>query len=134
LFDGFSSAREATKVKGLNDVLKLNVGDTMDPFTLIEFDRPIKYWFSLNSLFFSCQTGYVLSSNDNGTKLALDLIAGKPTYKYKIWWFLFKHVHGVLANKALRVSIDICTRSHAPRESANCSHSGAGGYHAERRN
>lgn len=103
LFDGFRSAWEATKIKGLNEVLKLNVGDAMGPFTLIESKRPIKYWFSLNSLFFSCQTGYVLSSNDNGTELGLNLIAENPTLKDKIWWLLFKYLHGLFANKALRV-------------------------------
>lgn len=103
LFDGFHSAWEATKIKGLNEILELNVGDTMGPFTLIQSNRPNRYWFSLDSLFFRCQTGYVLSPNENGTELGLNLIAENPAFKEKIWWFLFKYFHGLLANKALRV-------------------------------
>jgi hypothetical protein len=103
LFDGSRSAWEATKLKGLNDVLKLSVGDTMGPFTLIESIRPIRYQFSLNSLFFSCQTGYSLVTNEYGTELSFDLIAENPPFKDKIWWFFFKPFHGLFANKALRV-------------------------------
>ena len=85
LVDGLRSAWEAARLKKPNDALKLNVGDTMGPFTLIELDRPMKYWFSLKSLFFDCRTGYSLFSKDGGTELSFDLIAENPTFKEKIW-------------------------------------------------
>ena len=103
LVDGLRSAWEAVRLKKPNDALKLNVGDTMGPFTLIELDRPMKYWFSLKSLFFDCRTGYSLFSKDGGTELSFDLIAENPTFKEKLWWFLFKPFHGLFANKVLHV-------------------------------
>ncbi len=103
LVDGLRSAWEAKNFKRPNDVLQLNVGDTMGPFTLTELERPIKYWFSLKSLFFNCQTGYSLKTNDGVTELSFDLISENPTFKEKLWWFGFKPVHGLFANKVLHV-------------------------------
>jgi len=53
--------------------------------------------------FFSCQTGYSLTANSNGTELGFDLISENPTLKEKVWWFLFKPFHGLFANKVLSV-------------------------------
>jgi hypothetical protein len=103
LVDGLSSAWEAVRRRKPDDVLKLNVGDTMGPFTLTESERPIRYWFTLKSLFFDCQTGYSLHSNDGVTELSLDLIAEKPTFRERIWWFIFKPFHGLFADKVLHV-------------------------------
>ena len=112
LVDGPRSAWDAAKFKRPNDVLKLNVGDTMGPFTLTEFDRPMKYWFTLKSLFFNCQTGYSLLTNEGGTVLSFDLIAENPTFKEKIWWFLFKPFHGLFANKVLHVIKEKIDHNH----------------------
>jgi len=57
----------------------------MGPFTLIELERPNKYWFSLRSFFFNCETGYILSYKNGKTKLNFDLIVENPTFKEKIW-------------------------------------------------
>ena len=103
LVDGPSAAWEAARLKRPDDVLKLNEGDTMGPFTLTVFERPTKYWFTLKSLFFDCQTGYSLCSNDGVTELSFDLIAENPTFKEKIWWFFFRPFHGLFANKVLHV-------------------------------
>jgi hypothetical protein len=84
-------------------VLKLNEGDKMGPFTLTELKKPIKYHFSLKSLFFNCQTGYSLHTKNGVTVLCFDLFAENPTLKEKIWWFVFKPFHGLLANKVLHV-------------------------------
>ncbi len=103
LVDGLRSAWEAARLKRPNDVLKLNVGDTMGPFTLTELERPMKYWFSLKSLFFNCQTGYSLNTNGGVTELSFDLTSENPTFKEKVWWFVFKPFHGLFANKVLHV-------------------------------
>lgn len=103
LVDGLSSAWEAARIRRPDFVLKLSVGDTMGPFTLTEFERPTKYWFSLKSLFFDCQTGYSLHSKNGVTELSFDLIAENPTFKERIWWFIFKPFHGLFANKVLNV-------------------------------
>jgi len=103
LVDGLSSSWKAAKLRRADDVLKLNVGDTMGPFTLTEFGRPTKYWFSLKSLFFDCQIGYSLHSKDGVTELSFDLFAENPNFKERIWWFIFKPFHGLFANKVLHV-------------------------------
>ncbi|MBC2710432.1 MAG: hypothetical protein HGJ94_05370 [Desulfosarcina sp.] len=38
-----------------------------------------------------------------GQSLVFDLIAENPTFKEKLWWFLFKPFHGLFANKVLHV-------------------------------
>ncbi len=103
LVDGLRTAFEAIKFKRPTDILKLNVGDTMGPFTLTELERPMKYWFSLKSLFINCQTGYTLNTNGGMTELNFNLISENPTFKEKVWWFVFKPFHGLFANKVLHV-------------------------------
>ena len=103
LVDGLNSAREAIKIDREVQELKLSLGDKMGPFTLTEFERPRKYWSTLKSYFFSCQTGYSLMANSNGTELGFDLISEISTLKEKVWWFLFKPLHGLFANKVLSV-------------------------------
>jgi hypothetical protein len=112
LVDGLHSAWEATRSQRPDDVLKLNIGDTMGPFTLTGIERPMKYCFSLKSLFFNCQTGYFLYSKDGVTELSFDLIAENPTYKEKIWWFVFKPFHGLFANKVLNVIKEKAEHNH----------------------
>jgi len=104
--DGLSSAWKAVRFNKLDDVLKLSVGDTMGPFTLTELEWPKKYWFSMKSLFFNCQTGYSLHTNEGVTVLSFNLIAENPTFREKIWWFIFKPFHGLFTNKALHVIKD----------------------------
>ncbi len=103
LVDGFHAAIEAAGVKRPEDILILNVGDSMGPFTLTESEKPLKYWFTLTSFFFKCQTGYSLSSNGNTTTLNFDLIAENPSFMEKVWWLFIKPLHGLFANKVLRV-------------------------------
>jgi hypothetical protein len=101
--DGFKAAIEAAGIEKPYDVLILNVGDTMGPFTLTGKEKPIKYWFTLKSFFFNCQTGYSLSFNGSETTLCFDLIAEDPSFKEKVWWLLFKPFHWIFANKSLSV-------------------------------
>lgn len=103
LVDGLRTAIEAIKVERPNDVLILNVGDSMGPFTLTESERPYKYMFTLRSVFFNCRTGYSLSSNGNMTTVSFDLIAENPSFLNKVWWFFIKPFHVIFANKVLRV-------------------------------
>ena len=49
--NGFKAAIEAVSIEKPDDVLILNVGDTMGPFTLTEKEKPIRYWFTLKSFF-----------------------------------------------------------------------------------
>jgi hypothetical protein len=101
--DGLKAAIEAVNVQKPEDTMVLNVGDTIGPFTLAVKEKPLKYWFSLKSFFFNCQTGYSLSSNSSETTLYFDLIAENPSFKEKIWWLIFKPFHWIFANKTLRV-------------------------------
>ncbi len=103
LVDGLRSAIEAMSIEKPNDSLVLSVGDSMGPFQLTELEKPLKYWFTLKSFFFNCQTGYSLSINGNMTTLSFDLIADDPKIMEKVWWFFVKPIHGLLANKVLKV-------------------------------
>ena len=101
--DGLRAAIEAMNIENPNDALVLNVGDSMGPFQLTELEKPLKYWFTLKSFFFNCRTGYSLSSKGNITTLYFDLIAEDPGLTEKVWWFFVKPIHGLLANKVLKV-------------------------------
>ena len=103
LVDGLRAAIEAMSIEKPNDSLVLHVGDSMGPFQLTEIEKPLKYWFTLRSFFFNCRTGYSLSSNGNMTTLSFDLIADDPKIKGKVWWLFVKPIHGLLANKVLKV-------------------------------
>jgi hypothetical protein len=80
----------------------LELGDTMGPFTLTEVRPPERYIFTLESFFICCRTGYVLSATAIGTLLIFDMIAERPTRGERIWWFLFKPMHALMAWKVLR--------------------------------
>jgi hypothetical protein len=103
LVDGFKAAMASAKIEKPEETLILNVGDTIGPFTLKTKNKPLTYWFSLESFFFNCQTGYSLSYNGSESTLCFDLIAENPNVKERIWWLLFKPFHSIFANKALRV-------------------------------
>jgi hypothetical protein len=103
LVDGMRAAREAIHVENSEDFLVLKVGDKMGPFTLSKLENPVAYLFTLDSLFFSCQTGYSLTPSGRGTLLGFDLISKAPTYRDRIYWYLIKPMHLLLACKVLRV-------------------------------
>lgn len=103
LVDGLDSAREAMTVDFDRAELRLDVGDTMGPFTLAVKERPKYYGFSLESLFFKCDTGYCLTAQSGGTDVSFDLIAKNPTAKEKLWWFFVKPIHRLFGKKVLRV-------------------------------
>jgi hypothetical protein len=97
--------RSATRVMGIDrpeDVMILEVGDSMGPFTLTEAKRPFKYWFAVRSFFINCETGYLIYSKDSPTILHFHTIMENPRFREKIWWFLIKPIHIVFANKVLR--------------------------------
>ncbi len=101
--DGLGAAIKAVGMEKPDDIMILNVDDSMGPFTLTESEQPVKYWFTLRSLFFNCRTGYSLSAHNSMTILNFDLIAEKPNTMEKVWWFFIKPFHGIFANKVLRV-------------------------------
>ncbi|MCP4370465.1 MAG: hypothetical protein GY797_20490 [Deltaproteobacteria bacterium] len=101
--DGFRAAVEVLRIEKAKDTLVLNLDDSMGPFQLTQLEKPLKYGFTLRSFFFNCQTGYCLSSNGNMTTLYFDLIAEDSGLMEKIWWFFVKPIHGLLANKVLKV-------------------------------
>jgi hypothetical protein len=103
LVDGFGSARAAARLSRPEKELRLEIGDTLGPFTLIESEKPTRYWFSLNAVFFECRTGYSLSPLDGGTELCFDLIAENPTFVERLWWLAFKPFHVLFADKVLQV-------------------------------
>ncbi len=106
LVDGFRAAIEAISIEKPNVSFVLNVGDSMGPFQLTESEKPLKYWFSLRSFFFNCRTGYSLSSHGSMTTLYFNLIAEDSRLLEKVWWFFMKPIHGLLANKVLKVIKD----------------------------
>ncbi|MFC1532766.1 hypothetical protein ACFL7M_05315 [Thermodesulfobacteriota bacterium] len=101
--DGLRSAIEEIGADKPEDVLILNVGDSMGPFTLTEAEKPLKYWFTIRSFFINCKTGYSIYTNCSTTTLHFDTIIEKPRFKEKVWWFLIKPIHGIFANKVLRI-------------------------------
>ena len=103
MVNGFRGAIESIKIKKADDVLLLKVGDSMGPFTLTEYNKPQKYWFTLESLFFNCRTGYTLDANGSNTTLHFDLISEYPKILEKMYWFLIRPIHGLLAEKVLNV-------------------------------
>jgi hypothetical protein len=101
--DGLRSAFRVMSINRSVHTLILNIGDSMGPFTLTEAERPYKYWFMIRSYFINCESGYLINFNGNTTTLNFNTIIEKPSFKEKVWWFLTKPVHGVLANKVLRI-------------------------------
>ena len=53
--DGWRTAIETVGRDKPDDVLILNIGESMGPFTLTESENPFKYWFTLRSSFFNCR-------------------------------------------------------------------------------
>ena len=101
--DGLRGAIEAVNAEKSSDALILNVGDSMGPFKLTELEKPFKYWFTLKSFFFNCQTGYSLDRKNGMTILHFDLIAEKSSFMEKGLWFFVKPFHGLFAHKVLNV-------------------------------
>jgi hypothetical protein len=101
--DGLSSAIKVMNIDETVDSAVLNIGDSIGPFRLTEIKRPLKYWFTVESIFLNCRTGYSLSSNGKMTKLNFDIIAGDLKLKEKVYWFFVKPIHHLLSNKVLRV-------------------------------
>ncbi len=102
LTGGFFSALKAMRFNMKIDSLVLNIGEFMGPFKLIEFERPLKYWLSLELFFMNCQTGYLLSANGEKTKLNFDITVEELRLIEKIWWFFIKPFHHLLADKVLK--------------------------------
>lgn len=101
--DGFSTASRVWNFNKPVDLYVLKVGDTMGPFRLTEVRKPLKYWFSVDSYFINCETGYSLNADGNTTKLNFDVTAEKLQLKEKVYWFLVKPIHRTLARKVLKV-------------------------------
>ena len=101
--DGLRRAIQAVSEEKPDDVLILNVGDSIGPFTLTELVKPFRYWFTLKSLFFNCRTGYTIRAKGGMTTLNLDIVAENPRFMEKAWWLFIKPLHGILANTVLRV-------------------------------
>jgi hypothetical protein len=103
LVDGMRAAKEAITFEKAEDSLNLKVGESMGPFTLWQSEKPAAYLFSLNSFFFNCQTGYSLVPSGSGTVLSFDLTSDTPAFRERIYWYLIKPMHLLLARKVLRV-------------------------------
>ena len=102
LVDGLDSAIKMIKHGKTNDMTEFNVGDSMGPFELTDVDKPLKYLFTLKSFFFNCQTGYTLSAVETGTKLNFILVADNPKLSEKLYWYIVKPFHLILAKKVLK--------------------------------
>ena len=103
LVDGLRAAISAVRIEKPRNKMILNINDSIGPFTLSHVERPLKYYFTLESFFFNCQTGYSLYNRGETTILSLDIIAENPKATERLWWFLIKPFHILFANKVLRV-------------------------------
>ncbi|MFH1845091.1 MAG: hypothetical protein ABIF77_18030 [bacterium] len=103
LLDGIGTARRtlATRSGSRDELLPLELGATMGPFTVTEKRRPQTFYFTLRSLFFKCRTGFSLRTTPCGTLLSFDTIAETPTRRERIWWFIVKPAHVLLARRVL---------------------------------
>ncbi len=102
LVDGMQAALNAIQVERAKDSLVLKVGDSMGPFTLWKSEKAAIYLFNLNSIFFNCQTGYGLIPSGSGTVLRFDLISKTPAFRERVYWYLIKPMHILLARKVLQ--------------------------------
>ena len=102
LVDGMQAAFEAINIERAKDFLVLEVGESMGPFTLWKSEKPVIYLFYLTSFFFKCQTGFGLIPSGSGTMLSFDLISKTPGFRERIYWYLIKPMHFLLARKVLR--------------------------------
>jgi hypothetical protein len=102
LLDGRKAAKNTFKYKKKYQNLVLKEGDQMGPFLLSTYQFPNKYFFTLNSFFFNCQTGYVIKQKGEQGQLNLDLISENPSRGERIWWFFVKPIHNILSRKVLR--------------------------------
>ena len=103
LVDGLHVAIKSIRTERPTSNLIMNIGDSFGPFTLRKADRPREYWFSLESFFINCQTGFSLTTQNDTTVLDFFILAEKPSIAEKIWWFIFKPFHVIFANKVLRI-------------------------------
>jgi hypothetical protein len=103
LVDGLRSAIGAMHINKPDDILILNVGDSIGSFTLTESEKPFKYWFTVRSFFVNCRTGYTLTSINSETILNFDLIFEDPSFLEKLYCFFTIPFHVIFANKVLGV-------------------------------
>ncbi len=85
----------------MNEPLKL--GTSMGPFKVTEVEKGKMFYFTLKSFFFNCKTGFSINEIENGSLLTFDIFADKLKMREKIYWFLIKPIHGILARRVLRV-------------------------------
>lgn len=104
LIDGIKTAVRVTSDKDLSKkkAEPIKLGTSMGPFTLTEYERPKKYYFTLKSLFFNCRTGFFLNDTTHGSLLRFDIIAENPSSSEKFWWFFIKPIHALMAHKVLK--------------------------------
>lgn len=81
----------------------LEPGATVGPFIVTEVEKGKKLYFSLNSFFSNCITGFTITEIENGSLLSFDLFSHNLKLREKVWWLIFKPVHGILARRVLRV-------------------------------
>ena len=103
LVDGLRAAIRAVRFEKPIDQQVLQPGESMGPFTLIEVKKPCVYMFELNSFFFHCRTGYVLSVDGQATQVQFVLNSDNPGFMEKVYWTFIKPVHWILAGKVLKV-------------------------------
>lgn len=101
--DGFKTARKVRTFNKPENSYILNIGDRMGPFRLSEAVKPFKYWFSVESFFINCGTGYLLTGENNITRLNFDITAENFSFKEKVYWSFIKPVHSILAGKSLKI-------------------------------
>lgn len=104
LVDGIKTGiKVACNKKYRNEMMgPISLGSSFGPFTLTEIDKPNRYYFTINSYFFKGETGYIISQVENNTVLNFNTETENPKIIQKIWWYIVKPIHIILANLVLR--------------------------------
>jgi hypothetical protein len=100
ILDGYKSAKKMMS-NNVGVSGKLSIGDAMGPFKVLSLNKPDKYFFALQSMIFTCETGYEIESLNEGSLLSFSLYAESRNLKQKIVWLLLKPFHSLFASQVL---------------------------------
>ncbi|MBN2079959.1 MAG: hypothetical protein JW838_13415 [Spirochaetes bacterium] len=81
---------------------RLEIGSSMGPFTLSVVERPDRYYFEIDSFFFSGETGYRVVPAEGGCRVWFDCRSDGKRRIDRAWWRIIRPIHIFLAKKVLR--------------------------------
>ncbi len=81
----------------------LAIGGSFGPFVLTEAEVGRKYFFSLRTVLFNLNAGYLMDSEGRGSRLSLALTSDNPNMAQRFYWLFVRPMHNILAKKTLSV-------------------------------